>query len=186
MHKIRIISSGIALVFGFVVLGVSLISVSQAQSANNDKQFYVAKQILPDHVAYPMLMAMDRVKLESASPLERLYLKTTYANRRLLYSQQLLEKENKDLAFDTLTKSQRYVQDAALTALDQSMPLAVKQHTLKTIQFHTSRVIALKDQFGNQHGTGVDKLVSENQMLIDRLTQTLAEADNDVVYILPE
>ena len=74
MKHARLVLSSLALICGLSILGLSLTSaVTSVQSATgsfeaSNRRFYVNEEILPDHIAYPALMALDRAKLEAASP----------------------------------------------------------------------------------------------------------------------
>jgi hypothetical protein len=115
--KTRIFFVLFALSAAFAVLLISLQSANSELSpsavAFKQRRFYVQKEILPDHVLYPIMMAFDRFRLEMAEVQERPALETAYTQRRIYYAVQLLEKQEADLAFTTLSKALKY-QDSAL------------------------------------------------------------------------
>src|SRR5690554_2706228 len=108
----RAIFSIVALFAAGAILGLSLISSAMSvHSANgmNSRSLYIDDQILPDHISYPVLMAIDRLRLETASEIEQVYLQTEYANRRLAYATELFDRDQDELAVTTLTKAQKYL-----------------------------------------------------------------------------
>lgn len=168
MKKTTFLLSLGALMLGLFILGVSLFSVQSVLSFADDatashRQLYFNSQILPDHVAYPVFMMFDRVRLATAPPGRRLQLQLDYAWRRLETSQQLMAKNKPDLALDTLTKSQHYFLQALIEAENLNLNSAVGQQA-KT-QFATDSTHYLTElktacaQFKNpQRRAAVDKL----------------------------
>lgn len=75
-------------------------------------RIYVAREILPDHTLYPVLMAVDRVRLEMADAQRQQELRFAYAKRRLFYAKRLLEKGKPDLAYDTFSRAIYYLQQS--------------------------------------------------------------------------
>ena len=101
----------------FILLSsFNIASQSQIADAGNfkNRKFYVQKEILPDHSLYPLLMVIDRFRLEMADRERRIYLSVAYAKRRLFYATRLVEKGEMALALTTFTKSQRYLNQALL------------------------------------------------------------------------
>ena len=114
----RLCIAVVALLFGIGLLVASLFAASQALSSEqsspmSSRRLYFASNILPDHVLYPVFMSFDRIKLETATPEERLYLSVVYALRRYEHAVELIEKGEPQLAQGTLTKSHKYLLEAA-------------------------------------------------------------------------
>ena len=86
-------------------------TVGKNESIKN-RRFYIRKEILPDHSLYPALMAADRFRLAMADQERRVYLLAAYANRRLFYANRLFEKGNLELSLTTLTKAEKYLNQA--------------------------------------------------------------------------
>jgi hypothetical protein len=105
------------LISNFILLSSFNIS-SQSQMLDSGKlktrKFYVQKEILPDHSLYPLLMLVDRFRLEMADRERRVYLSVAYAKRRLFYATRLVEKCEMSLALTTFTKSQKYLNEALI------------------------------------------------------------------------
>ncbi len=113
MKKTNFFYPILAIFFGLAILLVSLMVAEPSVSFRNRSQlsqrrFYFGTEILPDHVAYPFLMLIDRLRLEMAPPLRRPQLQLEYAWQRLEDSRQLLAMNRHQLALETLNKSQRY------------------------------------------------------------------------------
>jgi hypothetical protein len=174
MQLMRIIGVTVSLGFAFLILAVSLTSVSQVQSAQagiveNQRELYFSSTVLPDHVAYPVKMALDRVKLESVSPIEQVYLKTEYANARFQAAQALLDKDKPALAVTTMTKAQKYLLSAAQQALETDMPDSVKTHVAKTIEYHVEQMQLISKLLTDEQRAVVDKLNQESAVSVQQL-----------------
>lgn len=175
MRHARFVLSCTGLAFATLILGISLLNGSAVQSAGTgfeatEKELYLSQQVLPDHVAYPVLMAVDRAKLEIADPTDRIYTQAEYANRRLEYAQALLEKNKPDLALTTLTKAEKYLIHATEEAIDGHAPANVHTYILKTVQFHTTEVAKMAPHFSDSNRSVVDQMLQSNQLLLDRLS----------------
>lgn len=170
----RLSLSCLALVAGLGILAVSLSQTSQpAFSASDDldashRQVYF-DQILPDHVAYPMLMALDRLRLESASDTDQVYLNVEYGQRRFEYTVELLDKDRPGLALTTLTKAMKYQMHAAQLTIDGDMPSSVRQFVSQAIAYQLKQVAAIKGRFSDQDRAIIDQLISEGQAVRQHL-----------------
>jgi len=175
MQKLRILFISSALFVAFAILGVSLTSVSLVQSAGTglaagDKELYFEGEMLPDHIGYPVLMAVDRIRLESAPRLERVYMRTEYANRRLNYAQKLLEKDKPELALATMTKAQKYILAASQEILHNELPPNAEQHVYKTLQYHIDAVQSLEDDFTPAQMAVLQRLNEECRVVAEQLS----------------
>ena len=116
MKKVNYLFILFAIFFSGLIILISLQSANKNQMVNNNKlmsgKFYVAKEILPDHSLYPLFMIVDRLRLELADSEKRIDLLISNANRRLFYSKKLLEKDDQALAFTTLSKAIKYINQA--------------------------------------------------------------------------
>jgi hypothetical protein len=178
--KIRFIISLAALTsaVGILFISLSTASINTVQSASGSfertrKQFYVSSTILPDHVAYPVLMGIDRVRLESATPVEQVYMKTAYANRRLEYAETLLDKGANELAVTTLSKAEKYLLSAGNQALQADMPENVVRHVVSTIEFHKAKIDALETKFSDRDRAVLDGLNEDCRVMAMQLQSTL-------------
>jgi len=172
--KTRFLLSTFALLVAGGILALSLMKAQNAfaenQAATARKQLYFGKEILPDNVLYPVIMAMDRVQLETAPDYERVFIQMEYANRRLEYSEDLLIQKNDDesLIVSTLTKAEAYLQNATQESLKLNSPNSVKESLAKTIEYHISKLKELAPKFTDSNRSLVDHLVE-----VDTATLTL-------------
>lgn len=169
----------LALTVGLGILGLSLTAVTPAQSASgvfeaSSRHVYWNDEILPDHMAYPALMVLDRVKLEAAVPTERVYLQVEYGTHRLSYVQKLIDKDNKPLALSTATKGYKYLLNAAQDSLDQEMPEPVQRYVLKAIEFHLKEMPEIEMQLADSDRAILDALKEENRVMVTKLRSSLA------------
>lgn len=149
---------------------------------NNNKlmsgKFYVAKEILPDHSLYPLLMIVDRLRLELADSDRRIDLLASNANRRLFYSRKLLEKNNQDLAFTTLSKALKYINQA----LEENIFLLEQASVNKEQEYQTTAFFILESfdkhvsfysehqaQFSDEEKSFLDALFAQGFILQQKL-----------------
>lgn len=173
MYK-RAFLSVLALFAATAILAVSLTSsVMRVHSAEGllNKSFYMDDQILPDHISYPFLMAIDRLRLESASPTERVYLQTEYANRRLAYATELFNREQPDLAVTTLTKAQKYLLHASHHVLYEKENEKLRTHLRKTIDYHVRHIekTLASQEYSDSQRAAIDKLTEELLVMYQQL-----------------
>ena len=177
MKRIRFIISVVALVAGAGMVGVSLTSASRVYSSDgvnaSHMQLYLADNILPDHLLYPVFMASDRVKLELATPEEKIYLMINYAGRRLFYAKQLIGKDKKDLALTTLTKSQKYLNAAAQMAFESDLSNAQKKQIVSEVGSYTKEVRSLFDYFDTHDKAVLEGLCNESLIWQEKITESI-------------
>lgn len=177
MRYARLTLSLGALLFGIGVLGISFANANSILSANNvnesTRQFYVNQNILPDHVAYPVLMAVDKVRLELEPPTEQIYTQVEYGNRRLEYAQTLIERGNQAVALSTLTKAEKYILHAAQEALAQDAAPTVKHFLIRTLSYHQERMQQLKPSFVDSDRVQLDQLIHQQQIVKEQLQSSL-------------
>lgn len=186
MKKINYLFLFLAVIFSLFILFVSLQSANKNKMVNNPSlvanKFYIAKEILPDHSIYPALMAVDRLRLELASPEKRTYLLMAYGNRRLFYSRRLLEQGNTELAFITLTKAFKYVnlslsesiflfEESSLNKKNEYQRQAF--FILENLKAYDEFIISYRDQFSNEEKVGLETLSAENHYLAEKLRDLL-------------
>lgn len=173
MPKLRLFLSITALSLGFVVVGVSLISANQVMSSEGlgatQLKFYLDKEILPDHILYSVLMGVDRVRLEASDPIERVYMQSKYAQRRFGYARELVKRKNISLALTTLTKSQKYLNQAAHDAIIYDLPQKDKNFVKRVMEQNMSDVKNLMSNFADQDKSIIESLLNEGVVLCDHL-----------------
>lgn len=116
-----ILQSSVLLV-GLLIVMASLISANDRSCDLGDtasrRYLYISTEILPDHLLYPFVMFIDRAALSSAkTPGERIRMQVNFAHRRLNSARTLAGKQKLGLALSTLTKSQKYLNQAAQEAI---------------------------------------------------------------------
>jgi len=173
--KIRIILSFFALVFGGIVLSISLISTSQAQSYEGvlatSKKLYFNDKILPDHLLYPAIAAADRVLLAVSPEPKKIELQLTYGKIRLDYAQGLLRKGDNKQALVALTKSQKYFHQAVTgyLELDSNSSDFNSQEIKKIFQESIFQSEKLIEQLDVTEKDFAIHLNLDNKILLERL-----------------
>jgi flagellin-specific chaperone FliS len=134
------------------------------------KKLYFGKDILPDNIMYPVLMAVDRVELETAPNSEQIYIQIEYANRRLNYAQQLIDQQKEVLAVSTLTKAENYLADAAAkVALNEDTTQTVKDDLSRAIRFHIDELQKINPKLTDADRALIDKLIEQNDFTLKTL-----------------
>jgi len=181
MRYARFIFSSLALLTGGAILFVSLAAGnSTVLSSTGDyhetsrKQFYLG-QILPDHVAYPVLMAIDRVKLDTAAPEDRIYLELDYAQHRFTAANALLDEHKSDLALTTFTKAQKYLLEACVEAQEDTIPQSIKLDTIKAVDFYNHSIEDIRSQFDDQQQSVLDHQTQELKVLRGQLETQITQ-----------
>lgn len=189
MKRVNYLFLFLAIIFAAFILLVSLQSASKSKLIGNTNlvrnKFYIAKEILPDHSLYPLLMIADRMRLELADSEQRVYLLISYANRRFFYTKKLLIKNNQDLALVTLSKASKYMNSALIESTDllKNSGVNKKQEyqvlaffVLENFYTYENFIIEHKVQFGDEERAVIDALFSESLALANQLS-TLVNQD---------
>ncbi len=167
--KTRLLLSSLAFVFAVGILLTSLATAGQVSSSGakpiGNHELYFNRQILPDHMLYPMLMMADRMNLETASSNDRIFLELQYSNARLEMAEQLLAVGKPDIAVTTLTKSLKYLQEAALDAQQQSSPDSVKSVIVRAIDYNNKEVQKILSQISDKEKGDIQRLLDENTVI---------------------
>lgn len=157
-----------ALFFGILILVVSLVMTSQVISSGGGRvgtrKFYFASDIKPDHVLYPIFMAFDHLKLERSALKDQVLLKLVYADRRLTHSQELLAQGDEDLAFSTLSKSQKYLLSAVETAQDLEMSSHQKLQLADLVKTQSQKTKSVASGCSDAHQAVLNRLVEETEV----------------------
>lgn len=128
------------------------------------KKLYFGKEILPDNVLYPVMMATDRIQLETASSSDRIFMQVEYANRRLSYAEDLLEEQKEALALTTLRKAESYLHSAVQESIDTKADASVKERLSKSLAYHSQKMKDMSSHFTDANRAVLDKLVEENNV----------------------
>lgn len=119
--------------FAFAILFVSILRTASVKYSFSDTFYYSDDQILgeedshidyflvnpgkvhPDSPLWPLKALRDRTWLFfTTNPGRKAELKLLFADKRLLASKVLFEKGNPELGFSTLTKAEKYLEQASL------------------------------------------------------------------------
>lgn len=179
MKPFKVGLSLFGLLIAVLILAVSLVSSTPSVYSagelpkSNDKEFYLDGDILPDHVLYPVVMVMDKIKLETSSPSQKITLFITYANLRLDSAEKLINKSENAFALTTLTKSQKYLLQAAGATLEQKPSETTSIFVYKTLLYHLNRHKQIKNHFTDSEKNVIDQLDREIQVFVDSLKRDL-------------
>ncbi|MBT3249587.1 MAG: hypothetical protein HN846_02930 [Candidatus Pacebacteria bacterium] len=179
MKKPQVWLAIISFLFGVLVIAISINSSVSAiyptsESQASHRQFYLNNTILPDHVAYPLLMIVDKAQLEMTPFPKRLWLQAEYGWRRLDYAHQFLDQDNSVFALTALTKSQKYFLNATQETLDTDTTNEVKLMMLKHFTAYLWEAESLADRFDGADKAVVEHLIKECDVLKLRLSQSLS------------
>jgi len=101
------------LFFGLSVFTASLVvAIAGPREVVGERQLYFGREILPDHVFYPMVALGDRMELWAAPVPDRVTIQTELARKRLSAAHQLYTQGKIDLAWVTLRKAHQYALEA--------------------------------------------------------------------------
>ena len=177
--KARFLLSMLGFAFGSSILIISLFSATQVSSATgqaaSEGKLYFSQQILPDHSLYKIMMAVDRLQLETSTPQEQIFMRIEYANRRLDYAKALLEKDNEQLALTTLFKSQQYLHEAVQQSLKDNIPTSLRERVVKAIDYHSKELSELLPHLTDANRSQVDRVIKEHDTLRASLVSTLSK-----------
>lgn len=157
-----------------LVLVVSLFSAAKLGSDRNltasGLTWYWHQPILPDHLAYPLLMIVDRLALSNTKGTSaRVHMQVNYGHRRLQAAIDLVEKKKPSLALTALTKAQKYLNQAAIEALAQDATLADKRLVIIAIENHDDEIRKLEPSFTEFDQEVMRQLQRDAEILEEKL-----------------
>ena len=164
------------LLLGLLVVAVSLFSANDQSyhlgNTSSRKYLYISAEILPDHLLYPALMLIDKAALSRAdSSSERIRMQVNYAYRRLNSARTLAANQKLGLALSTLTKSQKYLNQAAQEALVAGST-ADRQIVIRAIAHQNHQINQLAEE-QLTHDKDVTHLRDESEALKNQLQSSL-------------
>ena len=172
VRRFSIFVWGLSLTVGFGLVATSL---AMAISAGNSglakashRRFYLSTKLLPDHSFYPVLMAVERVKLTLANDNQKPRMLLDAATQRMQFAHSLADEGQAELAEQTLYKSHLYLMQAADMVLNQHQWPYVNQvaHQLSSFALVCDQ---LKSQIQPSDSSLFEKMQVENQAATDRL-----------------
>jgi hypothetical protein len=141
---------------------------SQGESLHlAEKKMYLKKEVLPDHLFYPLFMAFDRARLSLAKEDQKSELNISYGWQRLDATKELLEKGYQSLSFSTLTKACKYQNLGLLAAKDLSQP--EKEKAFFQAEQFREQVNFLKDSFNDVQQGELNTLLQEQELFAQNL-----------------
>lgn len=167
----------LAWVVAGIVLVVSLFSAAKLGSDRNltasGLTWYWHRPILPDHLAYPLLMLVDRLALITTKGTSaRVHMQVNYSHRRLQAATDLIEKKKPSLALTTLTKAQKYLNRAAFEALKLDATLMDKRLVIIAIENFDSEIKKLEPNFTEFDQGVLEQLHRDAEILEEKLIDT--------------
>lgn len=173
-RKFKVILSSTALIFGCLIVFISLINANPVSSEelncqNEKRTFYLSKNILPDNLLYPLFRVSDRLKLITADKDEKIFLRVSYGLERLQTAQELLSQNKNKLALVTLSKGHHYLIQATEQYLKQK-PNQLITNRLETTLLHQRTVFfEIKDEFDDGDRAKIDKIIQENEVYLKKV-----------------
>lgn len=157
-----------------LILVISLFSAARFGSDRNstasDLTWYWHRPILPDHLAYPLLMLVDRLALTTTKDISaRIHMQVNYGHRRLQSTLQLIEKKKPGLALTALTKAQKYLNQAAIEALGANVNSSDKRLVIIAIENQNIEIKKLKENFSDLDLNVTDQLARDAEILEEKL-----------------
>ncbi len=162
------------LILGIFVLAISLIAANRSVTGGlarmMTKKLYFGRQVLPDHVLYEVIMAVDKVRFVSAPPTQRVSLAIQYAERRFKSGLALMADEQPALAISTIGKSQKYLFFAAeqVLASPDTYSYAVKRLVLDSLEHSMYRLQLLQEENPTVDTSELARLTEETHSFIHR------------------
>ncbi len=159
--------------FAAVILAASLISSNRSTSAANQRfstlQFYVGREVLPDHPLYVLLMARDRVQLWLANDEKAPRLRLRYAEKRFRVARALAAQNKNTLAISTLSKSQIYVLDAVRQLKSDSLSPSEENELRAALDHSLYRLRLFDEQYPELDTSMLESLRAETASLLASL-----------------
>lgn len=174
---LRSLPKALLLIFGAAVVFVSFLSANRVFSQGEgleltQQRFYFQETILPDHVAYPLFMAADRIRLSFTQADEAVSLQIAYAWRRYEHAQLLLQRGYQELAFSTLTKGYKYHSNALVQAQELSLTSLQKELLVQEAGTYREAAAALFPSFTNAQQAELSRLDAEHETLRQFFVET--------------
>lgn len=160
------------LIIGLFIVFLSFVSAntifSQGESLHlTEKKMYLKKEVLPDHIFYPVFMVFDRGKLHLAKEEKKAELNISYGWQRLAATEELLKKGYHSLSFSTLTKACKYQNSGLIVAAELSDE--EKSKILLQAEKFEKEVSRLSHSFTDEQRIELEKLLHEQEYLVTNL-----------------
>lgn len=167
--------SSLSFILGLLILLVSLVktsavkALSEAEVETSSKQFYLGQELKPDHVLYPVRVAREKVSLLMLDPDDRVEKKIEYAQQRLDFSRELLEKGEYQLALATLFKSQQYLFEAAQYIESTNSSQTSYSNLLHTLENHIENIESMSSSYPQNFANQLQQLKANQEAVVYKL-----------------
>lgn len=161
--------------FLFLSLGgaIALVSLFSANRVFSQEEappmarqkLYFQKEILPDHLLYPVFAGFDRLRLELASPERGVELSVQYAWDRLKSTESLLANGYQELSFSTATKAFKYYAEALSRAQTLSLTEDQRAFLAKDNLRFQQEIMHLLPSFSDTQRHELQRLSTEQDVL---------------------
>jgi len=167
----------IALSVGSVVVALVLVLLSLRLTASrlnpveqlSNKRFYIAAQILPDHIFYPIWRLPKQLQIALSDPDNRLLQQAQLSHDRLEEARALIGKGNPALAMVALQKSQALAMQTCHETLNESVSHVTTATVAGLMIDHLQEVEAMRPLLSDQDATQVGQMQAQTEVLISQL-----------------
>lgn len=187
----RLLLISVFLGCGFLVLGASVftgvgnqdrdsskkilaaeISPSEEQPVEEKVDYYlVYPGILPDHFLYPLKMVRDRIWLIlTTGPKRKAEVMLLFADKRLGAGKALIEGGKEKLGITTLTKGEKYLEQAAgQLKLAKDKDTLLMEKLTKAAAKHEEVLQELKEKVSIEEWGVMDKMLEKNKIIKEEI-----------------
>lgn len=159
----------------FLLLGgaIALLSLFSANRVFSQEEFvpltrqklYFQKEILPDHLLYPVFVGFDRARLELSKPEKAVELSRQYAWDRLESTKGLLAHGYQELSFSTATKAFKYSSEALSRAQGLSFTQEQRVFFVQDSERFQQEMARLSGSFSDTQNQELARLSAEHRVL---------------------
>lgn len=138
------------------------------------KRFYLARQILPDHLFYPVIQWGKQQSFALLSLDERVLSQAELSQQRLQEARVLIEKGNPALALVSIQKSQVLAMEACAGALEHPVSGQTTASVAGLMVEHLAEVSAIREMLADQDATQVGQMQAQTEVLLSQLASQAA------------
>lgn len=179
LHKRGLV---IALSVGSVAVALVLVLLSLRLTASrlnpveqlSNKRFYLAQQILPDHIFYPVIQWGKHRSMMLLSLDERVLSQAKWSQQRLEEARALVKKGDPALALVSMQKSQSLAIEACAEALEHPVSEQTTASVAGIMIENLAEVSALRELLTDQDATNVGQMQAQTEVLLSQLSSQAA------------
>ncbi len=172
MSRIGLSLSLVAVLVGLAIFGITLFVASQVSSSGGSmtsRRLYFGREILPDHVLYPLVVGADRLRMEMVPPEERAVMQLSLAERSFEYARELMAGGQQEMAASTFLESQQHL-FSALEAIDEVENSDEISGALRArLQIQTYMLEQYRNDFMEDRRQQIDGLISKSIEVLENL-----------------